>query len=449
MNVLDRYFKLAENGTSIRTEIVAGLTTFVTMAYIVFVNPAVLSTDFAGNPTGMDPQAVMLATCVAAAVATVIMGLLARYPIAQAPGMGNNHFFVSVVMGLTALGITNAWQVALGIVFLSGVFFLILSLFSVRETIMSALSPSMRSGIAVGIGLFITFIGLRNGGLIVSRPGTLVGLNTELLSAGPAIFTFGLLVIAVLHVRKIPGSILIGVLAAALLAFVLGKVTLPAALTGLPHIQESAIMKLDIAGALTITCVPFVIMMLFTDIFDTVGTLVGVSERGGFMKDGKLPRVKRALVSDAIGTMVGATLGTSTVTSYIESASGVEQGGRTGLVNMVVAAMFLLALLFAPLIAVVASFPPITASALVVVGVFMTGAIRQVDWDDFSEALPAFLIMLGIPLTYSITDGLALGLVSYPVIKFLSGRGRDVHILMYVLCAVMIAYFVFVRMKIG
>ena len=445
MNRISRYFRLEENGSNVRTEITAGLTTFVTMAYIVFVNPAVLATDFAGNPTGMDIQAIMLATCISAAVATLIMGLLANYPIAQAPGMGNNYFFVSVVMGLTAMGVTNAWQVALGLVFLSGLGFLILSLLRVREAIINGLSPSMRAGVAVGIGLFITFIGLRNGGVIVGKPGTLVGLNPDLFSAGPAIFGVGLLVITVLHIRKIPGSILIGVLAATGLALAFGLASSPDRLVGLPQMAESGFMKMDVAAALSMAYIPFLLMFLFTDIFDTVGTLVGVSERGGFMVDGKLPRAKRAMVSDAVGTMVGATLGTSTVTSYIESASGVEQGGRTGLVNLVVAGMFLLALLFAPLIAVVASFPPITASAWVVVGVFMAGAIRQVVWDDFSESLPAFLIMLGIPLTYSIADGLALGLISYPIIKFASGRGREVHGLMYLLAALMIAYFVFVR----
>lgn len=449
MNAIIQFFKLPENNTTIRTEIMAGLTTFVTMAYIVFVNPAVLSKDFAGAPTGMDPQAIMFATCVAAAIASAIMGLLAGYPIAQAPGMGNNHFFISVVMGLTALGITDAWQTALGIVFLSGVFFLLLSLFSIREAIMTALSPSMRSGMAVGIGLFITFIGLRNGGVIVGKPGTLVGLNPALLNSGMAVFTLGLITIAVLHARRVPGSILVGVIAGATCALATGNVSLPQAFIGIPHIESTAVMKMDVASAFTAACAPFVIMFLFTDVFDTVGTLVGVSERGGFIKDGKLPRVKRAMMSDAIGTIVGAMLGTSTVTSYIESASGVEQGGRTGLVSVVVAIMFLLALLFAPLIAVVASYPPITAPALVVVGVFMAGAIRNVEWDDITEALPAFLVMLGIPLTYSIADGLAMGLISYPVVKLLSGRARDVRLLMYVLAAVMIAYFVFVRMKIG
>ncbi|HMP88646.1 MAG TPA: NCS2 family permease [Kiritimatiellia bacterium] len=449
MPKLDNFFKLAENNTNVRTEVIAGLTTFVTMAYIIFVNPAVLGTDFSGKPTGLDPQAVMLATSISTALATLIMGLFARYPIAQAPGMGNNHLFVSVVMGLSAIGISNAWQVALGLVFLSGLSFLILSLFQVRQTILRALSPSMRSGIAAGIGLFITFIGLRNGGIIVEKPGTLVGLNVNITSVGPMIFTFGLLVIGILHAYRIPGSILIGMLFSSVLAIAMGQVVPPGMWIGLPDIQSPAVFQLDIAGALTIACIPFIVMFLFTDLFDTVGTLTGVSERAGFMKNGELPRAGRALVSDAVGTMAGAMLGTSTVTSYIESASGVEQGGRTGLVCVVVAAMFLLSIVFAPLIAMVASFPPITASALVIVGVFMAGSIRNVDWDDITESLPAFMIMVGIPLTYSIADGLALGLVGYPVLKIASGRLRDVKWPMYIMAIAMAAYFILVRARIG
>ncbi len=447
--MLNRIFRLAENNTTVRVEIIAGITTFLTMAYIIFVNPAVLATDFAGEPTGLDPQAVMLATCIAAAVATIIMGLYARYPIAQAPGMGNNHFFVTVVMGLTALGITNAWEVALGIVFISGFTFLLLSVLRVRQAVIDALSPSLRSGISVGIGLFITFIGLRNGQIVIGEPGTLVGLNADLFASGPGVFMIGLLVISVLHARRIIGSILIGVLVAAATAWFLGEVETPSAIFGVPQIENPAIGRMDLRTALTLACVPFIIMFVFTDMFDTVGTLVGVTERAGFMKDGRLPRANRALVSDAIGTMVGATLGTSTVTSYIESAAGVEQGGRTGLTGVVVAVLFLLALFMSPLIALVASFPPITAPALVVVGVFMAQNVKRVAWDDITESLPAFLIMLGIPLTYSIADGLAIGFVVYPVLKLLSGRGGEVKLLMYILAAVMLAYFIFVRAQMG
>jgi adenine/guanine/hypoxanthine permease len=378
-----------------------------------------------------------------------LMGLLARLPIAQAPGMGNNHFFITVVMSLTAAGITNAWQVALGIVFFSGLGFLLLSLLSVREAIINALSPSLRAGIAVGIGLFIAFIGLRNGGLIVPKPGTVLGLATPLFTPGTIVFSVGFLLIAALHAYRVRGSILIGILASTALALALGLIAWPKQWLGFPDPQDTAILALDLKGALTLTALPFLFVFLFMDLFDTVGTLVGVAERGGFMKNGQLPNARRALLSDATGTMVGALLGTSTVTSYIESSSGVEQGGRTGLVNLVVAACFLLALFFAPLIALVASYPPITASALVMVGVFMCSAITRIDWDDYTESIPAFIVMLGIPLTYSIGDGLALGFLTYAFVKLLSGRARQLHWIYWVLGALMLLYFTTIRVQLG
>ena len=447
--MLERWFRLAEHGTTVRTEYLAGVTTFLTMAYIIFVNPAVLATDFSGAPTGLDPHAVMLATCLSAALASAIMGLFAGYPIAQAPGMGNNYLYVSIVMGLAATGVPNAWQVALGVVFLSGLVFLVLSLLKVRHAVINALSPSMRSGISVGIGLFIAFIGLRNGEILASNPGTWVALNIHLLSPGPMVFFLGLLVIGVLHARRVPGSILIGILICTGAAWAMGKVEWPRIWFGWPRIENPAMMKMDVLGALVPSCIPFILLCTFTDLFDTVGTLVGVSERAGFMRNGELPRASRALVSDAIGTMVGAALGTSTVTSYIESAAGVEQGGRTGLTALVVAGLFLLALMVSPVIGVAASFAPITAPALVVVGVFMTQNVARVDWHDITESLPAFLIMLGIPLTYSIADGLALGFVSYPALKWASGRGREVRWPMTVLAVVMVLYFALVRARMG
>ncbi len=446
--MLEKIFRLSENDTNIRTELAAGLTTFLTMAYIIFVNPMILSTDFLGEPTGLDPQAVMLATCVAAAVATLIMGIYARYPIAQAPGMGNNHLFVTVVMSLSAIGIANAWQVGLGIVFLSGIVFLILSFLRVRQAIIESVSPSLRSGIASGIGLFIAFIGLRNGSILMQAPGTWISLNVDFMSPEIVVFAFGLLVIAVLYARRIRGAILIGILLSTVLAWILGQVHWPGTLIGLPDIEHTAILQLDIRTALSLVCIPFVILLLFTDIFDTVGTLVGVAERAGFMRGNTLPRANQALISDAGGTIVGALLGTSTVTSYIESAAGIEQGGRTGLTSVAVGVLFLSALVFAPLVAMVGGYAPITASALVMVGTLMATNIRKIDWDDFTECLPAFLIMIGIPLTHSIADGLALGFISYPVIKLLSGRPREANWLMYVLAATMLAYFLLIRVQI-
>jgi adenine/guanine/hypoxanthine permease len=446
--MLERLFRLAENRTTVRTELLAGLTTFLTMAYIVFVQPAVLSKDFAGQPTGLEFGAVLLATCLASAIASAVMGLLARYPIALAPGMGENFFFVTVVMSLTALGVADAWRVALGIVFLSGVAFMLLSLVRLREAVIDALSRSLSNGIAAGIGLFIAFIGLRNGGLIVAKPGTLLGLTPHLQSADLAVFSLGLLVTVTGFARRIKGSILLGILAAALLALALGKAKFQG-VVGLPHFEHAAVLQMNVRDALTLTCLPFVLVFLFMVMFDTVGTLVGISEQAGFMKDGKLPRATQALFADAVGTTVGAALGTSTVTSFIESATGVEQGGRTGLTALTTAALFLLAIFFSPLVAMVGGYAPITAPALVVVGALMMANVRKIDWADFTEAIPAFLVLVGIPLCYSIADGLALGFVSYPVIKLLAGRGREVKWPMYALALALALYFAFVRAKLG
>lgn len=446
--MFERIFRLSENNTTVRTEILAGLTTFLTMAYIIFVQPAVLSTDFAGKPTGLEFGAVLLATCLASAIASAVMGLLARYPIALAPGMGENFFFVSVVMSLTALGIADAWRVALAIVFLSGVAFILLSLVRLREAVIDGMSRSMSNGIAAGIGLFIAFIGLHNANVIVGKPGTMVGLNPHLVSADFAVFAFGLLVTVLCYARRIKGSILIGILTSTILALILGKVKF-SGVFGLPEFQHSAAFKMDIRGALSLKCLPFVIVFLFMVLFDTVGTLVGIAEQAGFTKGGKLPRATQALLADAIGTTVGATLGTSTVTSFIESATGVEQGGRTGLTALTAAALFLLATFFSPIVAMVGKYAPITAPALIIVGALMMANARNIDWSDFTEAIPAFLMMIGIPLCFSIADGLALGFVSYPVIKLLSGRGREVKGLMYVLALALALYFIFVRAKLG
>ncbi|WP_291323043.1 NCS2 family permease [Desulfonatronospira sp.] len=446
--LLNKIFRLSENNTSVRTEVTAGLTTFLTMAYIIFVNPAILATDFLGNPTGLDHQAVLLATCVAAAAGTFIMGVYARYPIAQAPGMGNNYLFVTIVMSLAALGITNPWQTGLGIVFLSGVGFLILSLLKVRQAIIESVSPSLRNGIAAGIGLFIAFIGLRNGSVLIAAPGTFVGLNVDFMTADIAVFTFGLLVISALMARKVRGAIVIGILLSTALAWALGQVHWGGTFIGLPRIENAAMFQLDIRTAFSLVCLPFVIILLFTDVFNTIGTLVGVAERGGFMRGNVLPRANQALVSDAGATIIGSLFGTSTVTSYIESAAGIEQGGRTGLTAVVVAILFILALFFAPLAAMVGGYAPITASALVVVGTLMCTSILMIDWNDYTESLPAFLIMLGIPLTNSITDGLALGFISYPVVKLLAGRPREANLMMYLLGVVMLAYLLLIRVQI-
>lgn len=427
-----------------RTELLAGATTFLTMSYILFVQPAVLSTDFAGRPTGLDPSAVLLATALASAAATAMMGLYARYPIALAPGMGENFFFVSTVMALQAMGVADAWRTALGIVVLSGCVFVALSIFRVREAIIGGISPSVCAGISAGSGLFMTFIGLKNAGLIAGAPGTLVTLNLNIDGGALAVFAVGLTVAAVLQARQRRGAILAGILAGAAVALALGR-TQWGGLIGVPGLSASAAGRFDLTGALSLTALPFLAVFLFMDLFDTVGTLVGVTSAAGWREAREMPRVSRALLSDAVGTVIGGALGTSTVTSYIESATGIQAGGRTGLTAVVVAALFVVSLAFTPLIRMVAGYPPITAPAMVLVGAMLMRNAARIDWDDFTEAAPAFLVMVGIPLTFSIADGLAFGFVSWPLLKLLSGRAKDVRWPAAAVGLTMALYFAFVR----
>jgi len=469
MATLDRLFHLTKNGTSVRTEVLAGMTTFLTMAYIIFVQPAVLSGKLFGIQTGMDFGAVMTATCVSAAIATVIMALYARYPIAQAPGMGENFFFIfSVLPAAAAAGFAQPWKVGLGVVLVAGLLFMLISIVGVREMIIDAVSPSLKNGIAVGIGFFIAFIGFQNSRLILPDASTCVRLNPQFASPDMVVFFFGLILTAALHVRRVRGSILWGILASCLLAILLKLAIphLPPAITGTKLVSESMLMtrfqianhltapppsmagtflQIDLIQACSLTMLPFIIIILFMDVFDTMGTLIGVGEQAGFIVKNKLPRARQALLSDATGTVIGACCGTSTVTSFIESAAGVEQGGRTGLVGLVVAVFFLLSLFFSPIVAMIGSYAPITAPALVVVGFMMMQNLRKIEWNDYSEAVPAFLIALGIPLAYSIADGLAFGFITYPVIKVLSGRARDIRWPMAVVCVILLMYFVLIR----
>jgi len=469
--MLERLFKLRDHGTTASTEVAAGLTTFLTMSYIIFVQPAVLSGAMFGESTGMDFGAVMSATCIAAALASAIMGLYARYPIAQAPGMGENFFFVFTAIPVAAAaGSVVPWATALGAVFVSGVLFLGLSLFGVREAVTNAISPSMKHAIAAGIGLFIAFIGLQNAGLILKDPGTAVRLNPHFASPDLLVFFVGLLVSAGLHARRVRGSILWGILAAGALAVTL-KLALPVlapGFAGSPLVADSGLMtrfeiadrlvarppslgptflQMDLRGALSLAMAPVVAIFLFMVFFDTVGTLVGVAQQAGLMRDDRLPRARQAFVSDAVGTVSGACLGTSTVTSYIESATGVEQGGRTGLTAVTVAVLFLVALFFSPLVQMLGGYAPVTAPALVLVGAMMLRNVRELAWDDPTELLPSFLVLVGIPLSYSIADGLALGFVAYPLLKLLGGRVHEVRWISWLLAAVLLGYFVLVRSR--
>lgn len=433
--MLEKLFKIQERESNVRIELMGGLATFMTMAYIVFVNPAILSVDQAGNPTGLSIDAALLATCLAACVATLLMGLYANFPIAQAPGMGENVFFATVVAALAAQGIENAWQTALGIVMISGVIFLVLSILKFRKAIIDAISPSMKNAIAVGIGLFIAFLGLKNGGLFIADPVLAVRFNTHILQPDILIFLAGLFLTAILHVRRVRGSILWGILFTTVVSLISGQIRYEG-LFGLP--AEHAFFKFDLLGAMTLRALPFIIVFLFLDLFDTVGTLIGVSEQAGFIQDNRLPGANRALISDAVGTVTGACTGTSTVTSFIESAVGVEYGARTGLANIATAFLFLAALFFTPLVGMVGKYPPITAPALVLVGAMMVRNVSKIDWDDYSEAIPAFLIVLGIPLSSTIADGLAIGFIAYPVIKWFSGKGREVNWLMLIVALMFI-----------
>src|SRR5215475_8621023 len=469
--IMERLFKLSENQTTVRTEVLAGVTTFLTMAYIIFVQPAVLSGKMFGTETGMEFGAVTTATCLSAALATVIMALYARYPIAQAPGMGENFFFVfSAIPAATTAGFANGWQVALGVVFVSGVLFLILSLIGLRELIFNSISTSLKNGVAAGIGLFIAFIGLQQAGVIVKDPSTAVTMNAHFASPDLIVFFVGVLTTAILHARRVRGSILCGIVVATALACLLKIILphMPAAISAMRDVSESMLvtrfefataivapppsvgptfLKMDVAHALTPAMLPFVFVFLFMLTFDAIGTLIGVCEQAGFIRDNRLPRAKQAMVSDAIGTVAGAALGTSTVTSFIESAAGVEAGGRTGLTGLVVATLFLIALFFSPVIAMIGVYPPITAPALTIVGAMMMQNVTKIDWKDYSESIPAFLIIVGIPFSYSIADGLALGFISYAVVKAFSGRGREISWLTYLLGVALVLYFVFVRSR--
>jgi len=422
--LLDRYFRLSENGTTIRSEFLGGLTTFLTMAYIVAVNPKMLA------ETGMPIEGVLFATCAAAAAATLVMGLYANYPIALAPGMSLNAYFTYVV----CLGMHVPWRTALGVIFLSGVVFLILTVTRVREQIVNGIPGCLKHSTAGGIGMFIAFVGLRNAKLVVANPATFVGLGT-FSNHETQLACIGLAIMLVLMTRKITGAILIGILATTGIGMLRGMATLPHSIFSLPH-PSLTWLQLDLRGAAKLGLFEIVFVFLFVDLFDNVGTLVGVCEQGGFVKDGKIPRVGRALVSDAVGTVIGSLTGTSTVTSYIESAAGVAAGARTGLANIFTAIFFFLAMFCAPLAAAIPGFA--TAPALILVGALMAESIARVEWSEFTEAIPAFVTLVATPLTFSIATGLSLGLISYTLVKIAAGKFREISPVIWILTVLFI-----------
>ncbi|NBC31821.1 MAG: NCS2 family permease [Alphaproteobacteria bacterium] len=410
--MLDRQFKLRENGTTVRTEMLAGLTTFLTMAYIIFVNPSILA------DSGMDFDAVFVATCLAAAVGTLIMGLYANYPIALAPGMGLNAYFTYGVV----LGMGHPWQVALGAVFISGVLFIILSILPVREAIINAIPNSLKMAISAGIGLFLAIIGLSNAGIIADHPATLVTIGD--LTQWPAILAgVGFVAAGALTALRVPGALVLAILGVSALGIILG-VSEFQGIASLPPDPSPTFLQLDIAGALEVGLVTIVFAFLFVDLFDTAGTLVGVSARAGFLDDqGRLPRLRQALLADSGASTVGAMLGTSTTTCYIESAAGVNAGGRTGLTSVTVAVLFLLALFLAPLAGSIPAYA--TAPALLFVACLMARGFTMIDWDDVTEYAPALVTAVSMPLTYSIAHGIAFGFITYAAIKLLSGRWSE------------------------
>lgn len=421
--MLDRFFNITDSGSSVKTELLAGVTTFMTMAYILAVNPGILSA------TGMDAPALFTATALSAVVATLVMSLVARLPFALAPGMGLNAFFAFGVV----IGMGHSWQMALTAVFLEGILFLILTLLNVREAIVNALPMSLKHAISAGIGLFIAFIGLQNAGVIANNDAVLVGLGE--LQSPPALLTlFGVVLSASLLAMKVRGALLIGIFGATLIGIPLGVTTLPegGGLVSLPPSLSPIFWKMDFSQIFTLDMLVILLTFLFVDMFDTVGTLVGVSDKAGMLDDeGRIPNVKAAFFADAVGTTVGAALGTSTVTSYVESASGVAEGGRTGLTSLTVAGMFLLSLFFAPLFIMVPAAA--TAPALILVGFFMMSPVLRINFDNILEAFPAFVTLIMMPLTYSIAEGIMFGCLSYVGIHLFTGNIRKVNLFLIAL----------------
>lgn len=429
-SMLEKLFKLTENGTTVRTEIMAGVTTFLTMAYIIFVNPTMLAS------TGMDQGSVFVATCLAAMIGCFVMGFYANYPVAQAPGMGLNAFFTYTVV----LGMGHTWQVALAAVFLSGLCFIALSVMRVREWIINAIPHSLRIGISAGIGLFLAFIALQTSGIVVASPATLVTAGD--LTSFPAIMAaLGFFLTISLVQRGFKAAVLIAILIVTAISIIVGEVDYNGIMSMPPSIAPT-FMQLDFSGAMEVGLISIVFAFLFVDLFDTAGTLVGVATKANLIgEDGKLPRLNRALLADSTATSIGALLGTSNTTSFVESVSGVAVGGRTGLTAVTVGVLFLLALFFAPLAGMVPAYA--TAGALFYVAILMMSGLVSIEWRDLTEAAPVVVVCLLMPLTYSIAEGIGLGFITFAVVKALSGKGREVNISVWVISALFLAKIIF------
>ncbi|MDD2283910.1 MAG: NCS2 family permease [Paludibacter sp.] len=429
--MLEKFFKLKENGTTPRTEVIAGITTFLTMAYILAVNPNILSA------AGMNANALFTTTAIAAIVGTLVMALWAKLPFALAPGMGLNAFFAFSVV----LGMGHTWQFALTAVLIEGVIFILLTAFNVREAIANSIPKSVRTAISAGIGLFIAFIGLQNAGIIVKHDATLVTLGN--ITSGTALLgIIGLIITSVLVVKKVKGDLLIGIILTALIGIPMG-ITQINGFVSVPPSIEPIFFKFEFNQIFTFDMLIVVFTFLFVDIFDTLGTLVGVSTKAGMLdKDGKIPNAKKAFMADAIGTTTGAMLGTSTVTTYVESAAGVSEGGRTGMTALITALCFAAALFFSPVFLAIPGAA--TAPALILVGLYMLEPIKELDFNDFSETIPAFICIIAMPLAYSIAEGITLGVLSYVVINLIAGNFKKLSIGMYILAVLFILKYIFI-----
>lgn len=427
--MLERLFKLSEHGTTVRTELIAGVTTFLTMSYIIFVNPDILST------TGMDRNAVFVATCLAAALGSVIMGAVANWPIGLAPGMGLNAFFAFTVVA--ALGFT--WQQALGAVFISGGIFVLLTVTGVRSWLIAGIPHSLRSAIATGIGLFLAIIALKSAGIVVANKATLIGLG-DLKQSGPLLAIFGFFVIAVLDALRVKGAILIGILAVTILSWIIGASQFHGIVSMPPSIMPT-FMQLDIVGALHGGLIHIILVFVLVEVFDATGTLIGVAKRANLIGEGKPSRLSRALLADSAAIVAGSLMGTSSTTAFVESASGVQAGGRTGLTAITIAVLFIAALFFSPLAASVPAYA--TAPALLYVAGLMMRELTEIEWDDLTEAAPAALTALAMPFTYSIANGLAFGFISYVVLKVGTGRWKTLHLATQIVAALFIVRFAF------
>ncbi len=448
--MLERLFKLSERNTNVQTEVMAGITTFMTMAYILFVNPSILGS------AGMDKNAVLLATAIGSAVVTMMMGIFVNYPIALAPGMGLNAFYAFTVV----IGMGISWQVALGAVFISGIIFLILTLTQVRQLLIEGMPNSLKHAITVGIGLFITIIGLKLSGIMNIRlsliPPTLEKIVAAKGNGSPLSFetiielgrladhqvllaVLGLIFISILMARKVKGAMLFGILISTLAGIAMGVVNVPTGFVpvAIPDFSNNAFFALDIPGAISMGLTTIIFTFTFVELFDTMGTLVGTTSKAGLMKkDGKIPGIGKAMLVDATGVSLGAVLGTSTITAFVESAAGVGAGGRTGLTAVVCGILFLLALFFTPVVALIPDAA--TAPALIIVGALMMESVKHIDFGDFTEAMPAFMTIIMMPFTYSIANGISFGLVLYPLLKLITGRSREVHWIVYILAVLVV-----------